>query len=232
MKKTLIMLISDNNLEFINRGILEIGNIEEADLLIIDEASEYDILEEIAEHKSVKCILHTLPLGYGACIVESINYANSFEYEYLITADCRAEKFRENISTIQNNLNYGYDIVTCSRILENYKHELIEDDIIEMLDAIALSLRESTGLDLTDPLSPDKGLGLKNMEQIFLTEEGQGALLQLFVQAVYFGYAVIEIPAEEDMKIGRNDFDSDEPLDEFLSIIETEKYLYSKGSIN
>ena len=232
MKKTLIMLISDNNLEFINRGILETGNIEEADLLIIDEASEYDILEEIAEHKSVKCILHTLPLGYGACIVESIHYANSFDYEYLITADCRAEKFRDNISTIQNNLNYGYDIVTCSRILENYKHELIEDDIIEMLDAVALCLRESTGLDLTDPLSPDMGLGLKNMEQIFLTEDGQGALLQLFVQAVYFGYTVIEVPAEEDRKITRNDFESDEPLDEFLSVIETEKYLYNKGSIN
>lgn len=232
MKKTLIMLISDNNLEFINRGILETGNIEDADLLIIDEASEYDILEEIAEHKTVKCILHTQPLGYGACIVESIQYANSFNYKYLITADCRAEKFRDNISTIQNNLNYGYDIVTCSRILENYKHELIEDDIIEMLDAVALCLRESTGLDLTDPLSPDMGLGLKNMEQIFLTEDGQGALLQLFVQAVYFGYTVIEVPAEEDRRITRNDFESDEPLDEFLSVIETEKYLYNKGSIN
>ncbi len=81
-------------------------------------------------------------------------------------------------------------------------------------------------------IHPDKGLNLKNMEQIFLTEDGQGALLQLFVQSVYFGYTVIEIPAEEDIKIGRNDFDSDDPLDEFLSVIETEKYLYNKGSIN
>lgn len=232
MKKTLIMIISENNLEAVNRSIPEIGNMDNTDLLIIDEASEYDLLEEIEEHKSVKCILHPLPLGFGACFAEAINYANSFEYDYLITADCRLKKLRDNISTIQHNLNYGYDIVTSSRILENYSHEKIEDEILEMLDTLSISLRENTGLDLTDPLSPDKGLNLKNMEQIFLTEDGQGAILQLFVQAVYFGYTVIEIPAEEDIKIGRNDFDSDDPLDEFLSVIETEKYLYNKGSIN
>jgi len=232
MKKTLVMVISENNLEAVNRAIHEIGNMDNTDLLLIDEASEYDLIDEIEEHKSVKCIIHQIPQGFGACISEAVNYGNSFEYDYLITADCRVKKMRENISSIQNNLNYGYDIVNCSRILENYSHEMIENEILDMLNTLSLSLRESTGLDLTDPLYPDKGLNLKNMEQIFLTEEGQGALLQLFVQSVYFGYTVTEIPAEEDVKIVRNDFDSDDPLDEFLSVIETEKYLYNKGSIN
>lgn len=232
MKKTLVMVISENNLEAVTRTIHEIGNMDNTDLLIIDEASDYDLIEELKDHKSVKCILHPIPQGFGTSFAEAINYGNNFEYDFLITADCRVKKLRDNISSIQNNLNYGYDIVTCSRILENYSHEMIEDEILEMLNTLSISLMENTGLDLTDPLSPDKGLNLKNMEQIFLTEDGQGALLQLFVQSVYFGYTVIEIPAEEDIKIGRNDFDSDDPLDEFLSVIETEKYLYSKGSIN
>ena len=232
MNKTLIMIISDNNLESINKAILEVENMENADMLIIDEASDYDIIEELNEFQSVKCIVHDLPLGYGSSLAEAINYAQNFEYNYLITAQYRSENFRNNIDIIQKNLEYGYDIVTCSRLLENYNHEKIDEPTINILENIADSLNITTGLDITDPLSPDKGLNIKNMANINITDEGQGALLQLLIQGAHFAYSIFEIPSEDDLVLSNNDFDNEAPLEIFLSIIETEKFLYNKRSIN
>lgn len=232
MNKTLIMVISDNNLESINRAILEIENAGNADMLIIDEGSEYDIAEELAEFQSVKYIVHDLPPGYGSTLAEAINYAQNFEYDYLITAQCISESFRDNIDIIHKNLEYGYDIVTCSRLLENYNYEKIDEATINILENIAASLNEATGLDITDPLSPDKGFNIKNMDNINITDEGQAALLQLFIQSAYFAYSTFEIPSEDNLILSSMDFDNEEPLEVFLSVIETEKFLYNKGSIN
>lgn len=232
MNKTLIMVISDNNLESVNRAILEIENTGKADLLVIDEASEYDIIEELTEFKSVKCIVHDLPLGYGSSMAEAINYAQNFEYNYLITAQCRSDKFRDNIDIIQKNLEYGYDIVTCSRLLENYNYEKIDENTINILENIAGSINMATGLDITDPLSPDKGLNISNIVNINITDIGQGALLQLLIQGAHFAYSIFEIPSEDDLVLSSMDFDNEAPLELFLSVIETEKFLYNKGSIN
>ena len=232
MNKILIMIISDNNLESVNRAILEVENMGTADLLIIDEASRYNIIEEIAENKSVKCIVHDIYQGYGSSLNEAFNYAENFGYDFLITAECGSKKFRDNVSAIEQNLKYGYDIVTCSRILENYNYTKIGSDILEILETIAAALNESTGLDITDPLSPDKGYNIRNMENINLTDEGQGALLQIFIQGAHFGYSVFEIPSEDDLLLDAQTFDCDDPLEVFLALIETEKFLFNRGSIN
>ena len=49
MKKHLICIISDNNIEFVKKAIPEIQNVDDADLLIIDDGSDYDIIDEIKE---------------------------------------------------------------------------------------------------------------------------------------------------------------------------------------
>jgi dolichol-phosphate mannosyltransferase len=232
MNKILIMIISDNNLESVNRAILEVENMDTADLLIIDEASQYNIIEELAENKTVKCIVHDINQGYGSSLTEAFNYAGNFDYDFLITANSGSKNFRDNISTIEQNLKYGYDIVTCSRILENYNYPKIDSDTLEILGTIADALNESTGLDITDPLSPDKGYNIRNMENINLTEEGEGALLQIFIQAAHFGYSAFEIPLEDDPLLDLHAFDCDNPLEVFLALIETEKFLFNRGSIN
>ena len=62
-KNILISIISNNNLEFIKSAILEIQNFDKIDLLIIDDGSDYDILDEIKEFKFVKSIIHDEGLG-------------------------------------------------------------------------------------------------------------------------------------------------------------------------
>ena len=225
-------MISENNLEYIKKAILEIQNLEQADLLIIDEGSDYDIFDEIKDFKFVKCIKHDDTSGYGACLVEAFIFARDFNYKYLITFNPEDNSFIKDIPNIINNLDYGYDIITCSRILENTNYCKINENTLDLYEKLSINLRDATGIDITDPLSPNKGYNLNNINTLELTEDSHGALLQLFIQGIYFGYNIIEIPAESGSSFGNEMYLYDDPLDIFFVIIETEKYLYDKGSIN
>mgnify|MGYP001419368343 CR=1 FL=1 len=231
-KNILIAIISNNNLEFIKSAILEIQNFEKVDLLIIDEGSNYDILEEIKEFKFVKSIIDDESLGYGACLDSAINFSRDLDYNYLITLNPEEPGFIKDIPNIINNLDYGYDIVTCSRILENSDYKKIDDSIINFFDELNDYLNKATELNLTDPLSEIKGYNINSIKDIDLTIEDHGVLLQLFVQSSYFGYNIIEIPSESGSSFGTELSLYDNPLENFIALIETEKYLYNKGSIN
>lgn len=231
-KNILISIISNNNLEFIKSAILEILNFDNIDLLIIDDGSEYDILNEIEEYKSVKSIIHDEGLGYGACLSSAIVFAKDFNYDYLITLNPEAPGFVKDIPEIINNLEYGYDLVTCSRILENSDFNKINDNVLKLFEDLTDYLNKVTEQNLTDPLSEIKGYNINTTKDIDLTVEDHGVLLQLFVQSSYFGYNIIELPSESVSSFGKELELYDTPLESFIAIIETEKYLYNKGSIN
>ena len=91
--KILITIISYNNMESIRRAILEIQNFDKVDLLIIDDGSDYDILDEIEEFKFVKCISHDDFSGYGTCLATAISFARDLNYQYLITLNPEDDGF-------------------------------------------------------------------------------------------------------------------------------------------
>lgn len=230
-KSILISIISYNNLEFVKKSILEVQNFESIDLLIIDDGSDYDILDELKEFKFVKVIIHDDYLGYGSCLSSAIYFARDFEYNYLITLNPEDPGFAKDIPNIINNLDYGYDIITCSRILENFHYDEIDDNILKFFNELSDYLNSTTDLNLTDPLSGNKGYNIDSTKDLDLTSDDHGVLLQLFVQGSYFGYNIIEIPSESDSSFGKELFFYDDPFNSFIATIDTEKYLYDKGSI-
>ncbi len=232
MKNHLICIISDNNIEYIKKAIPEIQNVDDADLLIIDDGSEYDIIEEISDYKFAKCIMHEMPLGYGTCIDAALTFARDMGYKYLITLDPSTSGMIKDVPAIMDNLKYGYDIVSCSRVLENYDYERISKELIEIYEIIADEMNSAAELSITDPLSPNKGYSIHSLQEFELTDSGHGALLQVFIQGSYFGYTIIEIPSEAELPIGAELNEYENPLEEFHTLIETEKYLYNKGTIN
>ncbi|MCL1833948.1 MAG: hypothetical protein FWG49_05530 [Leptospirales bacterium] len=231
-KKILTAIISNNNIEYIKNGVLSIQNFDEADILIVDEASDYDIIDELKEFKSVQVLIHNEKLGYGACLASIFSYARDLNYLYLITLDVENPQFIKDLSNIVSNLNYGYDVVTCSRILENYDHTKIDDNVLIFYDRLAEYLKDVTGYDLTDPLSENKGYNIEAAKDIDITLDDYGVLLQIFIQSSYFGYNIIEIPSESGSMLARELDLEDNPLEYFMAIIETEKYLYNRGSLN
>ena len=125
------------------------------------------------------------------------------DYNYLITLNPEETGFVKDIPNIINNLDYGYDIVTCSRILENSDYSKIDENIINFFDELTDYLNKVTELNLTDPLSENKGYNIDSTKDIDLTVEDHGVLLQLFVQSSYFGYNIIEIPSESGSSFGK-----------------------------
>jgi len=231
-KKILAAIISYNNLEYIKNAVLEIQNFDEADILIIDEASDYDIIDELKEFNSIKVLIHDEPLGYGACFASIFSYARDLNYRYLVTLDINYPLFIKDLPNIITNLNYGYDIVTCSRFLENYDYARIDDSILNFFDRLANYLNDTTEYNLTDPLSENKGYNVESTKDIDITLDDYGVLLQIFIQGSYFGYNIIEIPSESNSLSVKGLDLEDNPLEAFMAIIETEKYLYNRGAVN
>jgi hypothetical protein len=231
-KKVLAAIISYNNFEYIKNAVLAIQNFDETDILIIDEGSDYDILDELKEFNSVKILLRDEKSGYGVCLASIFSYARDLNYLHLITLDVGDPKFIKDLSNIVSNLNYGYDIVTCSRILENYDYTKIDDNVLVFFDRLADYLNDVTEYDLTDPLSENKGYNIEATKDIDITLDDNGVLLQIFIQSSYFGYNIIEIPSESGSILAKELDLEDNPLEDFMAIIETEKYLYNKGSVN
>ena len=231
-KKILIATISHNNLEYIKNAVLEIQNFDEADILIIDEASDYDIINELKEFNSVKVLIHDEKSGYGTCFASIFSYARDLNYVYLITLNINDPKFIKDLPNIITNLDYGYDIVTCSRFLENYDYAKIDDNVLIFFDRLANYLNDATDYNLTDPLSENKGYNIESTKDIDITLDDYDVLLQIFIQGAYFGYNIIEIPSESNsIHVKELDLENN-PIEDFMAIIETEKYLYNRGSVN
>lgn len=231
-KKILITIISDNNIESVKKAILEIDNVDNADLLIVDDGSSYDIMNVISKYKKVKCIQFELSQGYGACIDAAFNYSRDLEYDYLIILDCEAKGITNDVPEIIKNLDYGYDIVSCSRILENFDYSKYDPNLIKFYEEIVVPFNEETDLDFTDPLSENKGFNTKSVEHILVTDLTHGIHLQILIQALFYGCNIIEIPSESGSQLGKEINEAESPLDQYQAIITTEKFLFNKGTIN
>jgi len=230
-KNFLITTISNNNIEFIKDIISKSELIENSEILIIDDESDYDIIEELHEFGKVKCIKNEKKLGIGGCLNTAINYFKNFDYDYLILLNCNSKESISDFSCISSNLEYGYDLVSCSRILENFNYDKMDPETIEITEGISETLNNVISETVTDPLSFNKGISRELATKLDITENNSNAMLQLFIQANYFGSTMIEIPSESELSLGE-ELIEDGLLQDYYNVIESEKYLYNKGTLN
>lgn len=202
------------------------------DLLVIDDGLNPGLTNVLEENEWVRCIAHEDRIGFGGVLLSALKYARDFDYDIMLIADPGNSEFHKDISMMMENIKYGYDIVTCSRILENYDHSSFPPHYSEITTDISNALSEITDEIITDPLSGIKAFLVKSLENIDLTEFSHAALVQLWVQAAHFGLTFVEIPAASGESFGRELELEEDPLGSFLSVMETELYLYPKRSVN
>ncbi len=207
---------------------LAVGN----DLLIVDDGSVDRTDRMLEDYSSIRVIRHELPLGIGASIIHGYEYARDMGYDYLISLDSSFTEFSNDVVRILENLSYGFDIVTCSRILENYNHAKVKTAFLETVSAISTYLMDITGFDITDPLSVMKGIRVDSLQRMALSDFGHGLFLQLLIQSRYYGLNVLEIPASSGNAFASELDDYDDPVGHFLTIMETERNLYPRTSTN
>jgi len=226
------ILDSMSQLEDLSVSYQEKGDDSVGEIIVIDDGSNDGTGELAAEHPWMRYIRFENSMGHGRAIINALQYAGDMDYDYLITIGPGAKRFMEDVKLIVQNLEYGYDIVSCSRILENYDHGKVPPGDIEVTQAVSSALKEISAFDITDPLSGIKGYALDSLKSFELTDYTHGVYLQLWIQAYYFGLNILELPSQSDSLLGEELRQYEEPEVLFLSIMETEKYLYNRGEVN
>lgn len=230
--KTLLLVPTYNNVKFINKHLDLLLSIDDVDLLIADDASTDGTMNVLNENKDVKYFKRESTLGYGSLLLTGIDYAKSMGYDVLITIDPNNDDFTDDLTTLIENINYGYDIVICSRVMEQENEENIPDQYLELTSEISHALKNVIEDEVTDPLSGIRAYKLSSLNNMELTEDDHSVLLQTLIQAKFFDLSVIELPSESSKSFGYELEEYEDSLGSFLSFIETEKYLYKKTTLN
>ena len=231
-KKYLLIIPMADGRFFFERNFSEIIQITDSDILIVNDNSDDWTSEKIQETDGIISIRHEFPLGYGTSFIHGYEYGRDMGYEFLIYLNPNNEQLKTDVEQMIAHINYGYDIVSCSRILENHDAALIEPAHINMMETLSGALLEASGLDITDPVSGILAVQTKILESMELTDETHGVLLQLWIQAAYMQMTCFEVPSNSGTSFGMEFQDYEDPMEDLLSTLETEKYLYPRRDIN
>ncbi|MDR3237630.1 MAG: glycosyltransferase [Spirochaetia bacterium] len=226
IKKHLIVVPIANNRDFFESSFPEIIGIENSDILVVDDGSLDGSDELINEIEGIVCIRHEQPLGFGANIITGCEYGRDMGYDTLLYIDPRNKNPKTDIEQMIAEMNYGYDYVSCSRILENLDAALIKPAYIEMMEVLSAAVQEALNIDITDPLSGIFAVKTETFNKMELTDYTHAVLLQILVQAASLGITSTEIPASSGESFGMEFDEYDDPVGDFLAAFETEKYLY------
>jgi len=229
MEKALIVIPVCNDGQYLKNCIDYLNSLDEGDVLVVDDGSEDGTPDLLDGMDNIKYIRHERSQGYGSSLLSAFTFARDLTYQWVICLDVRGEKISADIQAMLDNLRYGYDIVSCSRILENYEHDEIPGNIQDVMMLISQELYDVTSYNLTDPLTPLLAVNMRAVKNMELTEFDHGLLIQLWIQASYFGLEAIELPSASGSVFGSELELYEEPAGHFISIIETEKYLYNRG---
>jgi glycosyltransferase involved in cell wall biosynthesis len=223
--KKIIIIPVYNQSKLIKENLPLLQDLE-SDIVMIDDGSTDNTYDIIEDQKWLKYIKHEQNLGIGASIITGCEFARDMGYDTVIIMNLRNSKFKAELKELIDNINYGYDIVNSSRILENYDYQEIPQEFIALTSDLSAQIKDITGFDITDPLSGILAIRIEAMKDMELTEFNHCLLLQLWIQAKYLSLSIIEIPAQSGIGFGEELSIYDDPMGLFLCLIEAEKILY------
>ncbi len=231
--KNLIIIPVSNNASELTKTLQEILSLSGFDILIIDDASEDRSLEIAESYEGITVIKKELEMGYGASFISGCEYASHIGYETAVFLDPANQSPREDIAVLMDSINYGYDIVSASRFIDGNFFANINTQTSEIISTISGALSDvNSSINTSDPLSSTLALKIEAIKLLELTDYTHGVLLQMWIQAAHYKLTITEIPSNSTDNSASEIDIYEEPVNMFLSIIETEKYLFPGGSVN
>lgn len=213
----------------ITQALAKLAGSDAASIIIIDDGVSLESSEPSPE---IRYLVHDESIGYGSSLLDAIEFALNNDATRLITLDPLYPESFSCITEIEQELGYGFDVVKVSRILENYDMSDITAESREITLAISELLTSYIKTELTDPFSPFAGYQLELLRQIELVDNTPAAHLQLLMQAHYLEGTIHEIPLGSSAGFGIELDELEMDSAEMKTFLETEFYLYRKGTVN
>jgi glycosyltransferase involved in cell wall biosynthesis len=235
--KNLILLPIYNREAIIEQVLDSISSAmpENTDILVVDDGSNDESSNLVKTGEHIKYLKHESSLGYGAALIHGIEFAVDFNYANIITLDIAQKNIEDLISPLLNYLTKdNLDLINYSRIkISNEEKDKKDYSVYSFATMITSKLNNLTGHNLCDVFSPIKAFKTKITEKMSLEEYDEALILQLFIQAAYFGYKVKEVNIEKAVSIENIDetcLEKDQQY--YLDFLESEKYLYPLHETN
>ena len=164
------------------------------EILVVDDGSQDETAELLAQFPRIHVCRHAHNQGYGAALRTAFQYSLQQGFEVLVTIDCDGQ---HQPAMIPGFVSYAQqvDIVSGSRYLTPSvqkqrapeQRRLINSEITDILN-------RELQLKLTDAFCGFKAYRKEALDGFDITEQGYGMPLQLWIQAARAHLEIQEVP--------------------------------------
>ncbi|NMC19647.1 MAG: glycosyltransferase family 2 protein [Thermogutta sp.] len=166
-----------------------------SDVLAVDDGSWDGTDAVLRQYPQVVTVRHPRNRGYGASLRTAFRFAIEHGYGVLVTLDCDGQHEPQRIPDFVQACSGDVDIVSGSRYLARFSGDgTPPPDRRRINQVITGELNRRLGLQLTDAFCGFKAYRVSALTKLELTDDGYAMPLELWVQAVYHGLRIVELP--------------------------------------
>ncbi|MEM1027340.1 MAG: glycosyltransferase family 2 protein [Planctomycetota bacterium] len=184
-----------NEQKYIQNVIAKIAEFASDDVLVIDDGSS-DYTPMLLAMQPVDVIRHKTNLGYGRAIRDAFRWAQTYDYDWLITMDCDEQHEPESLPDFEAAIAADdADVISGSRYLCPIKcGDPPPADRRRINQAITGWVNDHLGFGITDAFCGYKAYRVSKLDDLNLDVDGYAIPLQFWVQHAAAGHRVKELP--------------------------------------
>lgn len=192
--RTLVAVPVYNEQPYVQRVIDNITKYA-SDVLVVDDGST-DYTPMLLAMQKVDVIRHRVNQGYGRSIRDAFRWAQTYDYDWLITMDCDEQHEPESLPDFYEAMGRDdADVISGSRYLEDCPEcNKPPADRQRINKTVTGWINDRLSLPITDAFCGYKAYRVSRLGDLDLNVDGYAIPLQAWVQHAAAGHRVKEVP--------------------------------------
>ncbi|MEQ9461797.1 MAG: glycosyltransferase family 2 protein [Phycisphaeraceae bacterium] len=194
MPRTLVAIPVYNEQKYVTPVLSRVSDYAD-DILVIDDGSS-DETPTLLAKQPVDVIRHRTNLGYGRSIRDAFRWAQSYQYDWLITMDCDEQHEPSSLPDFYKAIEENdADVLSGSRYLDTARcGDPPPADRRQINAEVTRWVSDCLGLTITDAFCGFKAYRVSSLTNFDLNVDGYAIPLQFWVQAAATKTRVREVP--------------------------------------